>query len=112
MDYASVSEARHMPGLRLVLTAGVPGPWGEAIKSVLHHKGLDYVAVTQEAGEENPELVDWTGQRSAQSNIGQLANRRVSQSRLEIVLRHGHQGCDKNRCCSQVGQPETYAGFA
>ncbi|MEP5766575.1 MAG: glutathione binding-like protein [Halieaceae bacterium] len=65
MDYASVTEARHMPGLRLVLTAGVPGPWGEAIKSILQHKQLDYIPVKQLAGEENAELYEWTGQSSA-----------------------------------------------
>lgn len=47
------------------MTAGLPGPWGEALKSVLALKKLDYVAAAQEAGGENRELLDWTGQASA-----------------------------------------------
>lgn len=65
MDYLSVAEARGRPGLKLVLTAGVPGPWGEAAKAVLKAKGLDYLPVRQVMGEDNPELVDWTGHRNA-----------------------------------------------
>ncbi len=65
MDYVSVEQARELGGLRLVLTAGLPGPWGEAIKSVLACKQLDYVAAAQEGGGENPALVEWTGQASA-----------------------------------------------
>jgi glutathione S-transferase len=49
----------------LVLTAHLPGPWGEALKSVLAVKGLEYVAVAQEAGGDNAELKAWTGQSSA-----------------------------------------------
>ena len=42
MQYISVEEAVDAPGLRLVLSAGVPGPWGEAAKSILAHKNLHY----------------------------------------------------------------------
>ena len=48
-----------------MLTAGLPGPWGEALKSVLACKQLDYTAAAQEAGGDNQALVDWTGQASA-----------------------------------------------
>ncbi len=48
-----------------MLTAGLPGPWGEAIKSVLAAKQLEFVAAAQEAGGDNPALVAWTGQASA-----------------------------------------------
>ena len=65
MEYISIAEARETPGLRLVLTAGVPGPWGEAAKSMLDYKGMAYTPVLQEAGGENSELQDWTGQTSA-----------------------------------------------
>ena len=65
MKYLAVEEARNLPGLRLVLTAGVPGPWGEAAKAILAHKGLDFTAVYQEGGGENAALRDWTGQTSA-----------------------------------------------
>jgi len=65
MHYATVAEAINAPGLRLVLTAGVPGPWGESAKAILACKGLDYLPVYQEGGGENPELQAWTGQSSA-----------------------------------------------
>ena len=64
-EYATIEEIMSTPGLRLVLSRGVPGPWGEAIKSVLAHKQLDYVAAAQKVGAENPELMAWTGQASA-----------------------------------------------
>lgn len=65
MDYKTVEEAKDMPGLRLVLTAGVPGPWGEAAKSILAYKGLAFIPVMQEGGGDNAALKEWTGQNSA-----------------------------------------------
>jgi len=69
MRYASVDEGRNANGLRLVLTQGVPGPWGEAAKAIFKVKGLDYLAVAQLAGEENPELQQWTGQANAPAAV-------------------------------------------
>ena len=69
MKYLPVDEARQLPGLRLVLTAGVPGPWGEAAKYMLQHKGLAYVPVHQDGGGENAALRDWTGQTSAPAAV-------------------------------------------
>lgn len=63
--FLDVDEARHLPGLRLVLTQGVPGPWGEAAKGIFQAKGLPFVRVRQEGGGENRALRDWTGQTSA-----------------------------------------------
>lgn len=65
MKYISVEEAINAPGFRLVLTAGVPGPWGEAAKSILAYKGIDYTPVYQEGAGENEALRRWTGQTSA-----------------------------------------------
>ncbi len=65
MQYRTVEEARDLPGLRLVLTVGVPGPWGESAKYMAGYKGLDYVPVHQEGGGENAALLAWTGQTSA-----------------------------------------------
>ena len=58
MDYREADEARELPGLKLVLTAGVPGPWGESAKKVLEYKGIDYVPVAQHASRPNEALVD------------------------------------------------------
>lgn len=65
IDYRSVEEARARRGLRLVLTAGVPGPWGESAKAVFHVKGIPYTAVAQQGGGSNKELVAWTGRANA-----------------------------------------------
>lgn len=65
MKFVDVEEARALSGLRLVLTTGVPGPWGEAAKGICHVKRLPYVAVRQEGGGENAALAAWTGQTSA-----------------------------------------------
>lgn len=65
MHYYSVEEARQMPGVRLVLTAGVAGPFCEAVKSMFQLKGISYIPVAQYVGEENRELVAWTGLRNA-----------------------------------------------
>jgi glutathione S-transferase len=65
MNYSSVAEARELPGLRLVLSMGAPGPWGEAAKSIFHVKGIPYVAVGQLPGMPNDELVEWTGSSNA-----------------------------------------------
>lgn len=65
MEYVSIAEAVELPGLRLVLTAGVPGPWGEAAKAIFHVKGIAYVPVRQQAGEEDEALLRWTRQTGA-----------------------------------------------
>jgi len=65
MKYLSVAEARALPGLRLVLTAHMPGPWGEAAKAVLSARQVSYVAVEQRAMEKNEDLFAWTGLRNA-----------------------------------------------
>lgn len=64
-DYVDVATARKTGGLRLVLTQGVPGPWGEAAKGLFHVKGIDYTPVRQVGGQENAELLAWTGQANA-----------------------------------------------
>ncbi len=65
MDYVSVTEARTIPGLRLALSAGTPGPWGEAAKAVLKLRNVPYTPVRQHIMAANEELVEWTGHRNA-----------------------------------------------
>jgi len=60
-DFISIEEARTRGGLRLVLTTGVPGPWGEAAKGVFHAKGIPYARVPQAGAQANEALVAWTG---------------------------------------------------
>ena len=65
LDYIKPSEAKSLSGLRLALTVGVPGPWGESAKKMLEYKEIDYVAVEQHPAQPNEDLVAWTGVRNA-----------------------------------------------
>lgn len=65
IEYIEVEDAIERDGLRLVLTTGVPGPWGESAKGLFRVKGIDYVAVRQTAATVDPALVAWTRQSSA-----------------------------------------------
>jgi glutathione S-transferase len=64
-EWIDVEKGRALPGLRLVLTAGLPGPWGEAAKGIFHVKRIPFARVRQEAGAANEALVAWTGLRNA-----------------------------------------------
>lgn len=44
-DYVSVEQAMEMGGLRMVVVGGVPSPWGEAAKDILHIKGIEWAAI-------------------------------------------------------------------
>ncbi len=63
--YVGIEEARARGGLRLVLTAGVPGPWGESAKGIFHTKSIAYTPVLQVPGQSDDELRAWTAQSSA-----------------------------------------------
>jgi glutathione S-transferase len=65
VDYVDIERARQESGLRLVLTANVPGPWGEAAKGVFHVKKIPYLPVAQAGGMLNEELLAWTGHDNA-----------------------------------------------
>ena len=68
-EWLDVAQARGLPGLRLVLTAGVPGPWGEAAKGLFFAKRIPYARVRQVGGAENAELLAWTGHDNAPQAI-------------------------------------------
>jgi glutathione S-transferase len=61
-EYVSVDDAIARRGLRMVVVGGVPSPWGEAAKGILHIKGIDWVAVRLVYDSEP--LKTWAGQRS------------------------------------------------
>jgi glutathione S-transferase len=63
--YVPVAQARSRRGMRLAVTRGVPGPWGEAAKAILHVKCIPHIRIAQETGEANAALVAWTGINSA-----------------------------------------------
>ena len=64
-EYVDIETARKAHGLRLVLTRGVPGPWGESAKGIFWVKRIPYLRVAQEAGGANAALVEWTGSANA-----------------------------------------------
>lgn len=80
-----------MAGLRLVLTAHVPGPWGQAAKAVLGFRSVEYVPVAQIAGEANSDLVEWTGMRNAP--IAVLDDEPPCAGWLEILFLAERLGC-------------------
>jgi len=63
--YVEVEEALKISGLRVVLSPGVPGPWSEAAKGILHVKKIPYTKVRQEVGGQNLPLLRWTAQTTA-----------------------------------------------
>jgi glutathione S-transferase len=64
-QYVEIEQAIGMPGLRVVLTPGVPGPWSESAKGILYVKKLPYVKVRQIIGAPNEALRKWTAQETA-----------------------------------------------
>lgn len=61
-EYVSVEEAIPRRGLRLVMVGGVPSPWGEAAKGILHIEGVPWVAVRLVYDSDS--LKAWAGQRN------------------------------------------------
>src|SRR5580693_1096107 len=58
-EYVGVQEAIDRGGLRMIVVGGVPSPWGEAAKGILHIKGIDWVAVRLDYDSEP--LKNWAG---------------------------------------------------
>ncbi|MDP6979930.1 MAG: hypothetical protein QF570_15200 [Myxococcota bacterium] len=88
--FVSVAQAREMDGVRLVLTANAPGPWGEAAKGMLHVKGIPFTRVLQEGGGENADLVAWTSVRNAPQIVDESGNS-VSAWRDLIAWAEAHE---------------------
>ncbi len=61
-EYIGVDEAIARRGLRMVVVGGVPSPWGEAAKGILHVKRIEWAAVRL-AYDSEP-LKRWAGQRN------------------------------------------------
>ena len=64
MRFLSISELVKRQGLRLVLVQGAPSPWGQAVKAMIEHKGLEFVVAPQIPGADNSDLVAWAGVNS------------------------------------------------
>ena len=61
-EYVSVDAAIRRSGVRMVVVGGVPSPWGEAAKGILHVKTIEWAAVRLTYDSEP--LKQWAGQRS------------------------------------------------
>jgi len=84
-EWIEVEKARELPGLRLVLTAGLPGPWGEAAKGMFRAKGIPFARVRQDAGAPNDALFAWTGQRNAPIAVYQSEAPRTGWSEILML---------------------------
>ncbi len=62
VEFVEFEKARDRDGLRMVVVPGVPSPWGEAAKGILHVKQIPWVGVRLDQG--NDAMADWTGERS------------------------------------------------
>jgi glutathione S-transferase len=82
VQYVSVEEAIKRGGLRMMVVGGVPSPWGEAAKGILHIKGIEWVAVRLTY--DSQALKEWAGQRSGPVAI--YENERPRPGWAEILL--------------------------
>jgi glutathione S-transferase len=80
--YVSVEEAIERSGVRMVVVGGVPSPWGEAAKGILHLKNIEWAAVRL-AYDSEP-LKAWAGQRNGPILI--YNNERPRSGWAEILL--------------------------
>lgn len=62
-EYIDVETAVQRDGLRMVVIGGVPSPWSEAAKGILHIKGIEWAAVRLAYDSET--LKQWAGELSA-----------------------------------------------
>jgi glutathione S-transferase len=81
-QYVSVDEAIKRRGVRVVVVGGVPSPWGEAAKGILHIKGIEWVAVRLTYDSEP--LKEWAGQRNGPVLV--YENERPRAGWAEILL--------------------------
>lgn len=58
-EYVDLEAAKQRDGLRMVVVPGVPSPWGEAAKGILHVKQIPWVAVRLDQGSD--EMAAWIG---------------------------------------------------
>jgi glutathione S-transferase len=63
-EYVNIEQAVTMSGLRVVLPAGIPGPWAEAVKGVLYVKKVPFIRVRHDRADYGP-LIRWTAQSSS-----------------------------------------------
>ena len=85
-QYVSVDEAMQCGGLRMMVVGGVPSPWGEAAKGILHIKGIEWVAVRL-AYDSEP-LKQWAGQRSGPVAVYERERPRGGWAEILLLAEH------------------------
>lgn len=63
VNYVDFEQAKDSEGLRLIVMPGIPSPWSEAAKGILHVKGIPYQAIYLD--HQNKEMSAWAKTRSA-----------------------------------------------
>jgi hypothetical protein len=63
-EYVEIEQAIKMGGLRVVLPPGIPGPWAEAAKGILHVKKIPFTRVRHDRADYAP-LIRWSAQSSS-----------------------------------------------
>lgn len=63
-EAVSIQKARELPGLRVILLKGLPSPWSQAARGILHIKNIEYVLVHPDKEDPPDALQEWTGQAS------------------------------------------------
>jgi glutathione S-transferase len=63
-EYVDLEAAKTASGLRLLTVAGVPSPWGEALKGICRVKQIPHKIARIVPGHADGELIRWTAQSS------------------------------------------------
>ena len=63
VNYIDFKEAKEKSGLRMTVIQGLPSPWSEAAKGILHLKQIPWSAV--HLNPRDQDMTNWTGSRSA-----------------------------------------------
>ena len=63
ITYQDFDQTKQQSGLRMVVVKGLPSPWGEAAKGILHVKQLEWSACYHDP--RSRDMSAWTGSRSA-----------------------------------------------
>jgi len=63
IQYIDFEQAQQQSGLRMIVVKGLPSPWGEAAKGILHLKQLEWSATYHDPA--SREMSAWSGSRSA-----------------------------------------------
>jgi glutathione S-transferase len=63
-DWLSITQARDLPGLRLVMIRHLPSPWSQAARGILTWHGVEFTKVERSKTDPEDALLEWTRQNS------------------------------------------------